>query len=67
MADTPDYLEELLAKRRAMVGVRATSHGDQSTQFDGDWLDREIARVERVLASGSSSGRFRFAVTDKGV
>jgi len=63
VADDQDYLDELLAKRRATVGVKQTSISDQSTTFDPDALNREIDRVTRVMAGGS---RTRYAVVNKG-
>lgn len=63
MADNQTYLDELIAKRRAMVGVRRTSIADQSTEFDIEQLNSEIGRVERALAEGS---RTRYAVVNKG-
>lgn len=64
MADTQAYLDELLAKRSAQVGVRQTTFQDQSTTFDLDGLNREIARVERALSGGSQT---RYAVVNRGL
>lgn len=64
MADDQAYLDELKAKRRAMAGIRQTTFDNQSTTFDQEALDREISRVERVLAGTS---RTRYAATSKGV
>ena len=63
VADDQTYLAELIAKRRAMIGVRRTSIADQSTEFDIEQLNSEIGRVERALAEGS---RTRYAVVNKG-
>lgn len=64
MADDQEYLDELKARRRAMAGVRQTSFEQQSTTFDQESLDKEIARVERIVASAP---RVRFASVSKGV
>jgi hypothetical protein len=64
MADDQDYLDTLKARRAQFAGIRSTTFSDQSTTFDNEALDKEIARVERVLAGGS---RTRYAATSKGV
>lgn len=64
MADNQAYLDSLIAKREAQVGIKGTSFHDQRTDFDIDGLNREIARVERVLAGGS---RTRYAVVNRGL
>ena len=64
MADTHEYLDELKAKRRTRAGVRSAQVGDQRTDYDLEALDREIARVERALASPTT--RTRYAVVSKG-
>ena len=64
MADDQTYLAELIAKRRAMVGVKRTSFADQSTEFDIEQLNAEIGRVERAIATTS---RTRYAVVNKGL
>jgi len=63
VADDQTYLDELIAKRRAMIGVKRTSFQDQSTEFDIEQLNSEIGRVERAIASSS---RTRYAVVNKG-
>lgn len=64
MADDQDYLDELIARRRTIAGVKQTVHADQSTTFDQEALEREIARVERVVRGHSGT---RLARTSKGV
>ena len=64
MPDDQAYLDELKARRRTIAGVRSTSFSDQSTTFDQEALDREIARVEGTLAGALP--RIRYAVTSKG-
>lgn len=63
MPDDQAYLDELKARRRTIAGVRSTAFSDQSTTFDHDALDKEIARVEGALYP---LPRIRYAVTDKG-
>lgn len=64
MADDQAYLDELIAKRRSMIGVKRTSFADQSTEFDIEQLNSEIGRVERSIATNS---RTRYAATNKGL
>lgn len=64
--DTQAYLDTLYARRASLVGVRATGFSDQSTTFDLESLDREIARVERVLATRAHGTSTRYAATRKG-
>jgi hypothetical protein len=64
VADDQAYLDTLLAKRAATVGIKGTSFQDQRTDFDIDGLNREIARVERAMAGGS---RTRYAVVNRGL
>lgn len=64
MADDQAYLDTLKARRAQFAGIKATTFSDQSTTFDPDALDKEIARVERVITGGS---RTRYAATSKGV
>jgi hypothetical protein len=66
VADDQAYLDELRARRRTIAGVRSTAFSDQSTTFDQEALDREIARVEAELAGDLGRPRMRFAVTNKG-
>lgn len=64
MADDQAYLDELIAKRRAMAGVKRTTFSDQSTEFDVDGLNREIERVTRAVEGNSGT---RYATTSKGL
>lgn len=63
MADTAEYLAELEARRATFAGIKSTQHQDQQTTTDLDQLDREIARVKRVLQPTS---RTRLAAFHKG-
>jgi len=63
VADDQTYLDELVAKRRAMVGVKRTSFDSQSTEFNVDELNAEIGRVERAIIGTS---RTRYAIVTKG-
>jgi hypothetical protein len=64
MAYTSAQLEELRERRRQMAGIRSTTFSDQSTTFDLESLDREIARAEREVRGTSGT---RYAATSKGV
>lgn len=63
MADTQDYLDSLYAKRAKQIGLKGAAFSDQSVSYDFEALEREIARVERALAT---SGGTRYAATRKG-
>jgi hypothetical protein len=64
--DNQAYLDSLYVKRAALVGLRGNAFSDQSTQWDLESLDREIARVERVLATAARGSTTRYAATSKG-
>lgn len=67
LTELEEELAELQARRRATAGIRATAYGDQSTQFDGEDLDRRIAQLSgqiRTLTSGSTT---RYAAVSKGI
>jgi hypothetical protein len=64
MADDQAYLDALKARRAQFAGIKQTTFSDQSTTFDPDGLDKEIARLERLLSGVS---RTRYAATSKGV
>ena len=64
MADDQDYLDELVARRRATIGIKQTAVSDQSTTFNADELNREIERVTRAI---SGSSRTRYAVVNRGL
>lgn len=49
MADTQEYLDALYAKRAARAGVKRTRFADRETEYDAEWLDGEIQRVEQSL------------------
>lgn len=61
-----EYLNELYEKRRKQAGLKGTQFGDQAVQFDNEWLDQEIARVERTLDS-TRVNSVRFGATSKGL
>jgi hypothetical protein len=63
MADTQEYLDSLYAKRAARAGVRRTRFADRETEYDAEWLDREIARLEGAL---EVKPRVRYASISKG-
>ncbi len=64
--DTQAYLDSLYVKRATLVGVRSNAFSDQSTQWDLESLDREIARVERVLATARRGSTTRYGAVRKG-
>lgn len=65
--DTQAYLDSLYARRAALIGIKRSGFSDQQLDTDLESLDREIARVERVLAAAANGGSStRYAATSKG-
>lgn len=65
---TQQDLDSLLAERRKVAVIKATTFGDQSMTFRSlDEIDAHIARVRSELNSSQPQQRFRLAAYDKGV
>lgn len=63
MADDQAYLDTLRQRRATTAGIKSTGFADQITTFDAEALDREIARVERIVDGRS---RTRYGAFSKG-
>lgn len=68
-ADLVIRIAALESRIATFAGVSSTSIGDQTTAFDLDGAQRELARLrgELALATASSGTRTRFGAFDKGL
>jgi uncharacterized coiled-coil protein SlyX len=68
-AQLSERIEALETRIAIFAGVSATSLGDQSTSFDLDGAQKELARLrnELALVTASSGTRTRYAAYDKGL
>jgi len=67
-AELTTRITEIEERLAAFAGVRSTTFGDQTTAFDLDGAQRELARLRQELATATATaGRYRVAAVNKGV
>lgn len=68
-AEIATRIAELEDRMGAFAGVKATTIGDQSTTFDLEGAQKELARLRNELAllQSTTGSRTRYAVVNKGV
>jgi len=68
-ADLATRITALEARIATFAGVSATSIGDQSTNFDLEGAQKELARLrgELALATATSGTRTRYGAFSKGL